>query len=82
MSLRSMVRKISRLKQPYFDQIVEKIKVSIFLILNIMIDQIIAFNKTFVAQKGYETHPLVPKDIVVRGFIIDSETGALEEIER
>lgn len=39
-----------------------------------MIDQIIAFNKTFVAQKGYETHPLVPKDIVVRGFIIDPET--------
>lgn len=25
-------------------------------------------------------HPLVPRDIVVRGFIIDSETGALEEI--
>ena len=25
-------------------------------------------------------HPLVPKDVVVRGFIIDSETGALEEI--
>lgn len=25
-------------------------------------------------------HPLMPKDIVVRGFIIDSETGALEEI--
>jgi hypothetical protein len=23
----------------------------------------------------------VPKDIVVRGFIIDSETGALEEIK-
>ena len=67
-----------------------------------MIDQIIAYNKTFVEQKGYEkyltellpaalglkngdaktikTHPLVPKDIVVRGFIIDSETGALEEI--
>ena len=111
-----------------------------------MIDQIIDFNKSFVAQKGYEkyltdkypdkklavlscmdtrltellpaalglkngdakiisidldqwlegfkdtptsvrktvetikTHPLVPKDIVVRGFIIDSETGALEEI--
>lgn len=46
-----------------------------------MIDQIIEYNKTFVAQKGYETHPLVPKDIVVHGFIIDSETGALEEIE-
>ena len=73
-----------------------------------MIDQIIAFNKEFVAQKGYEkyltdkypdkklavlspesvrktvetikTHPLVPKDIIVRGFIIDSETGELEEI--
>ena len=45
-----------------------------------MIDQIIAFNKNFVAEKGYKTHPLVPKDIVVRGFIIDSETGALEEI--
>jgi len=99
-----------------------------------MIDQIIAYNKDFVEQKGYEkyltdkypdkggtrdvdnivggyqlavlscmdtrltellpaalglknvdakiikTHPLVPKDIVVRGFIIDSETGALEEI--
>ena len=28
-----------------------------------------------------KTHPLVPKDIVVRGFIIDSETGALEEIQ-
>ena len=28
-----------------------------------------------------KTHPLLPKDIVVRGFIIDSETGALEEIQ-
>ena len=28
-----------------------------------------------------KTHPLVPKDIVVRGFIIDSETGALKEIQ-
>ena len=28
-----------------------------------------------------KTHPLVPKDMVVRGFIIDSETGALEEID-
>jgi carbonic anhydrase len=28
-----------------------------------------------------KTHPLVPKDIVVRGFIIDSETGVLEEIQ-
>jgi carbonic anhydrase len=58
-----------------------------------MIDQIIAFNKTFVEQKGYEkyltsktvetikTHPLVPKDVVVRGFIIDSEIGKLEEIK-
>ena len=46
-----------------------------------MIDQIIEYNKTFVAQKGYETYTLVPKDVVVRGFIIDSETGALEEIE-
>ena len=27
-----------------------------------------------------KTHPLVPKSIVVRGFIIDSETGKLEEI--
>ena len=27
-----------------------------------------------------KTHPLVPRDIVVRGFIIDSETGELEEI--
>ena len=26
------------------------------------------------------THPLVPADVVVRGFIIDSGTGALEEI--
>ena len=26
-------------------------------------------------------HPLVPKDIVVRGFIIDSETGVLKEIK-
>ena len=38
-----------------------------------MIDQIIDYNKDFVARKGYE-------NIVVRGFIIDSETGALEEI--
>lgn len=28
-----------------------------------------------------KTHPLMPQDIVVRGFIIDSVTGALEEIE-
>ena len=42
-----------------------------------MIDQIIDYNKTVEAIK---THPLVPKDIVVRGFIIDSETGELEEI--
>ncbi len=28
-----------------------------------------------------KTHPLVPKDIVVRGFIIDSETGELEEVK-
>ena len=27
-----------------------------------------------------KTHPLVPNDITVRGFIIDSETGELEEI--
>ncbi len=27
-----------------------------------------------------KTHPLVPKDIVVRGFISDSDTGALEEV--
>ena len=27
-----------------------------------------------------KTHPLMPRDINVRGFIIDSETGALEEI--
>ena len=46
-----------------------------------MSDQIIEYNKTFVTQKGCETRPLVPKDIVVRGFIIDSETGKLEEIE-
>lgn len=26
------------------------------------------------------THPLVPTDVVVRGFIIDSETGELNEI--
>ena len=28
-----------------------------------------------------KTHPLVPADIVVRGFIIDSATGSLEEIQ-
>lgn len=28
-----------------------------------------------------KTHPLVPKDIVVRGFIIDSVTGELEEVK-
>lgn len=27
------------------------------------------------------THPLMPDDITVRGFIIDSTTGALEEVE-
>ena len=29
-----------------------------------------------------KTHPLVPRDIVVRGFIIDSETGELSEVEQ
>ena len=42
-----------------------------------MIDQIIAFNKEFVAQKGYEKY-LTDK---YPGFIIDSETGELEEIK-
>ena len=55
-----------------------------------MIDQIIEFNiMSPLLGDGYKaggietikTHPLVPKDIVVRGFIIDSETGALEEIK-
>ena len=27
-----------------------------------------------------KTHPLMPRDIIVRGFIIDSETGELEEV--
>ena len=55
-----------------------------------MIDQIIEFNimspllgdghKAGGSGKTIKTHPLVPKDIVVRGFIIDSETGALKEI--
>ena len=27
-----------------------------------------------------KNHPLVPKDIIVRGFIIDSTTGALTEV--
>ena len=56
-----------------------------------MIDQIIDFNilspllgdgyKAGGIGKTIKTHPLVPKDIVVRGFVIDSETGALEEIQ-
>jgi hypothetical protein len=55
-----------------------------------MIDQIIEFNiMSPLLGDGYKAggietikaHPLVPKDIVVRGFIIDSETGALEEIK-
>ena len=55
-----------------------------------MIDQIIDFIiLSPLLGDGYKaggiqtikTHPLVPKDIVVRGFIIDSETGALEEIQ-
>jgi len=28
-----------------------------------------------------KAHPLVPRDVTVRGFIIDSTTGALEEIK-
>ena len=30
--------------------------------------------------KTIQNHPLIPRDITVRGFIIDSVTGALEEI--
>ena len=58
-----------------------------------MIDQIINYNKTFVENKGYEkylTDKYPDKKLAVlscmdtrltyRGFIIDSETGALEEI--
>jgi hypothetical protein len=55
-----------------------------------MIDQIIEYNiLSPLLGDGYnaggigeiKTHPLVPKDIMVRGFIIDSETGELEEIQ-
>ena len=28
-----------------------------------------------------QQHPLIPKDIVVRGFIIDSRTGELTPVE-
>ena len=31
--------------------------------------------------ESIKTHPLVLKDIIVRAFIIDSETGALEEVQ-
>jgi carbonic anhydrase len=31
--------------------------------------------------KTIQTHPLIPKDVIIRGFIIDSVTGALEEIK-
>ena len=27
-----------------------------------------------------KTHPLMPKDIEIKGFIMDSETGALTEV--
>ena len=36
-----------------------------------MIDQI----------KTIHTHPLIPKDVIVRGFIIDSVTGELQKIK-
>ena len=32
-------------------------------------------------KKTIQTHPLIPKDITVRGFIIDSVTGELQEIK-
>lgn len=35
-----------------------------------MIDQIIEYYKNIVAQKCYETHPLVPKDIVVPAAMV------------
>ena len=49
-----------------------------------MIDQIIAYilsplmGDCYIAG-GIKPYPLIPKDIVVRGFII--ETGVLEEIQ-
>ena len=56
-----------------------------------MIDQIIEFNimsplpgDSYKAEGiggTIKPHPLVPKDIVVRGVIIDSETGVLKEIK-
>ena len=32
-------------------------------------------------MRRVKNHPLVPNNIIVRGFIIDSTTGALTEIE-
>ncbi len=31
--------------------------------------------------KTIKEHPLMPKDLIVRGFIIDSVTGELSEVE-
>lgn len=31
--------------------------------------------------QAIRTHPLIPRDISIRGFIIDSTTGALEEVQ-
>ncbi len=43
------------------------------------IDGILESNRRFVA--AIFNHPLVPKDVTVRGFIIGSVTGGLTEIK-
>lgn len=42
------------------------------------IDNVLAFNREYVATIAH--HPLIPSDVLVRGFIIDSVTGELTEV--
>ena len=42
------------------------------------IDNVLAFNREYVSTIAH--HPLIPSDVLVRGFIIDSVTGELTEV--
>lgn len=42
------------------------------------IDSVLAFNREYVA--AIVNHPLIPADVSVRGFIIESATGALTKV--
>lgn len=58
----------------------KKFGLAIIILLIIGAAEVVTFPDKETHKDAIVNHPLVPKDVIVRGFIIDSVTGELTEI--